>query len=87
MANFKVKRLEHFEQLAKRVDTINSNEQVDEDSVSPGASPQVPGSISGMGNPVAPTPTSIGSGDNFNPSQKRKKKGKKILEFSEFNRL
>ena len=87
MANFKVKRLEHFEKLEKAVSSIRSTGQVDEESVAPGVSPQVPASIGGMGNPVAPTPTSVGSGDNFNPSQRKKKKGKKILEFSEFRSL
>jgi hypothetical protein len=57
-----------------------------EDAVAPGLSAQVPGSISGMGNPVAPTPTSIGSGDNFNPAKKRGKgkKDKRVLEFNDF---
>lgn len=63
-----------------------SNEATFEDAVAPGVSPQVPGSIGGMGNPVAPTPTSIGSGDNFNPQKrtKRSKKDKRVLEFKEF---
>lgn len=56
--------------------------KVYEESVPPGVSFQVPGSIGGMGNPVAPTQTELGSGDNFNP--KKKKKGKKVLEFNDF---
>lgn len=57
-----------------------------EDAVAPGISAQVPGSIGGMGAIVAPTPTSIGSGDNFNPPRKKKsdKKDKRVLEFSDF---
>jgi hypothetical protein len=57
-----------------------------EDAVAPGVSAQVPGSIGGMGNPAAPTPTSIGSGDNFNPTKKRGtgKKDKRVLEFNDF---
>jgi hypothetical protein len=57
-----------------------------EDAVAPGISAQVPGSIGGMGAIVAPTPTSIGSGDNFNPPRKKKndKKDKRVLEFNDF---
>jgi hypothetical protein len=57
-----------------------------EDAVAPGLSAQVPGSIGGMGAIVAPTPTSIGSGDNFNPPRKKKndKKDKRVLEFNDF---
>ena len=57
-----------------------------EDAVAPGLSAQLPGSIGGMGNPVAPTPTSIGSGDNFKPTKKRGtgKKDKRVLEFNDF---
>lgn len=57
-----------------------------EDAVAPGVSAQVPGSIGGMGAIVAPTPTSIGSGDNFNPPRKKKsgKKDKRVLEFNDF---
>ena len=56
-----------------------------EEAVAPGVASQVPGSIGGMGAIVAPTPTSIGSGDNFNPKNKSKdKKRKKVLEFNDF---
>lgn len=58
---------------------------VNENSASPGLAAQVPGSIGGMGPIVPPTPTSLGSGDNFNASKKKKStKKKRILEFSEF---
>ena len=46
----------------------------------PGVALQVPGSIGGQGNPVAPTQSSIGSGDNFQP----KTKGKNIKSFDHF---
>jgi hypothetical protein len=55
-----------------------------EDMAAPGVSPQVPGSIGGMGDPVAPTPTSLGSGDNFGPRKTKVNKKKKVLEFSDF---
>ena len=60
------------------------NKQISEEAVAPGVSPQVPGSISGMGPTLAPTPTRIGSGDNFQQVVKKKKKKKSLLEFSEF---
>jgi hypothetical protein len=55
--------------------------------VAPGVSPQVPGSIGGMGPIKAPTATSFGSGDNFNPTKtKKKKKHSMILGFADFVR-
>ena len=51
----------------------------------PGVAIQVPGSIGGMGAIVAPTATTLGSGDNFNPvKKKKKKKTTHILEFADF---
>lgn len=57
--------------------------RVSEDVVAPGVSPQVPGSISGMGPITPPTADSIGSGDNFGPALKKKKKSA-VLGFSDF---
>ena len=67
-------------------DNKGSRQATFEEAVAPGVSPQVPGSIGGMGNPVAPTPTSLGSGDNFNPKKRKKssKKDNRVLEFNEF---
>lgn len=72
--------------LSGEVRVLEKREPTFEEAVAPGVSPQVPGSIGGMGNPVAPTPTSLGSGDNFNPTKrkKRSKKDKRVLEFAEF---
>jgi hypothetical protein len=53
-----------------------------EDSVAPGGAFQTPASIGGMGNPVAPTQTTLGSGDDFSP--KKKKNRKRVLEFNDF---
>lgn len=50
----------------------------------PGMAVQVPGSIGGMGPITPPTATSFGSGDNFNPPKKKKKRAGHILEFSDF---
>lgn len=68
-----------------------AQKQVNEDAVAPGAgtSPQVPGAIGGMGAIVAPTRTSIGSGDQFQSTKKKKTKTKKtknafIMEFNDF---
>jgi hypothetical protein len=36
-----------------------------------------------MGNPIAPTQTSLGSGDNFQP-KKSKKSNKNIMDFGSF---
>lgn len=87
----KVKKLKQLEDLAAAVDQIHGDESIemmDEDSVAPGVAFQTPGSIGGMGNPVAPTPTSLGSGDNFNPQRRKKnKKDKRVLEFSDFVQL
>jgi hypothetical protein len=55
-----------------------------EESASPGLASQVPGSIGGMGNIVAPTSTSVGSGDRFDSPKSKKSKRKRILEFNEF---
>lgn len=55
-----------------------------EEPVGPGLSFQVPSSIGGMGDPVAPTRDSVGSGDNFNPKKKSSSKKKRILEFNDF---
>lgn len=57
--------------------------QVAEDAVAPGVSPQVPGSIGGMGPITPPTATTLGSGDNFGPSIKKKKKST-VLGFADF---
>lgn len=61
---------------------------VSEEGVAPGVSPQVPGSIGAMGPIVPPTPTSIGSGDNFatigHPTKKKKKKSSFVMGFSDF---
>jgi hypothetical protein len=56
---------------------------VKEDAVAPGVSFQTPSSIGGMGTPVAPTQTSLGSGDNFQP-KKSKKSNRNILDFNSF---
>lgn len=56
---------------------------VKEDAIAPGVSFQTPASISGSGNPVAPTPTTVGSGDNFQPT-KTKKSNKNIMDFKTF---
>jgi hypothetical protein len=56
---------------------------VKEDVASPGVAFQTPASIGGSGNPLAPTPTSLGSGDNFQP-KKSKKSNKNIMDFSSF---
>lgn len=55
--------------------------QISEEGESPGVSPQVPGSIGGMGPIIPPTSNSIGSGDNFNM---RKKKKSAVLGFHDF---
>ena len=57
--------------------------QVKEDAAAPGVAFQTPASIGGSGNPVAPTPTSVGSGDNFQPA-KSKKSNKNIVDFKTF---
>ncbi len=59
---------------------LDKVDKVAEDAVAPGVSMQVPATIGSMGPIVAPTQTTLGSGDNFNP----KKKKKRIMEFSEF---
>lgn len=56
---------------------------VKEDVSSPGVAFQTPASIGGSGNPVAPTPTSLGSGDNFQP-KKNKKSDRNIMDFKSF---
>jgi hypothetical protein len=57
-----------------------------EEASAPGVSPQMPGSIGSMGPITPPTATTLGSGDNFNPMKKikKKKKATHILEFSDF---
>ena len=62
-----------------------TNRGVLEDAVTPGVTPQVPGSIGGAGPIEPPTQNSIGSGDKFNSSiiNKKKKKGG-ILDFKTF---
>lgn len=55
-----------------------------EEAGAPGVSPQVPGSIGSMGPITPPTATTLGSGDNFSPMKKKKKKSTHILEFSDF---
>jgi hypothetical protein len=57
--------------------------QVKEDAIAPGVTMQTPASISGMGNPIAPTQTAVGSGDNFQP-RKSKKSNKNIMDFTSF---
>lgn len=56
--------------------------------VAPGVSPQVPGSIGSMGPITPPTPTSLGSGDNFSAvgtfGKKKKKSSAKVLGFADF---
>jgi hypothetical protein len=59
---------------------LDKIDKVAEEAVAPGVAMQVPASIGGMGPIVAPTRTSLGSGDDFSP----KKKKKRIMEFSEF---
>ena len=56
------------------------SKKTNEEAAMPGAGMNVPGSIGSMGPITPPTPTSLGSGDDFNP----KKKKKRIMEFSEF---
>ena len=56
---------------------------VKEDATAPGVAFQTPASISGSGNPVAPTQTNVGSGDNFQP-RKTKKSNKNIMDFKSF---
>ena len=51
--------------------------------MAPGVAFQTPASIGGSGNPVAPTLTSLGSGDNFQPA-KSKKSNKNIVDFKTF---
>jgi hypothetical protein len=90
MSIFNIKRPKIVEDLIAEATAIigskaqasQKSKDVHEDSVAPGVAYQVPASIGGMGNPVAPTQTSIGSGDNFNP--KRKKRNKRVLEFNDF---
>ena len=61
------------------------DKQVTEDGVAPGVSPQVPGSIGGMGAITPPTETSFGSGDNFGIQKKgKKKKYGVVLGFADF---
>jgi len=57
--------------------------QVKEDAVAPGVAFQAPTLVSGMGDPIAPTQTSLGSGDNFQPRAK-KKSNKAIMDFKTF---
>lgn len=57
--------------------------QVKEDAVAPGVAFQTPASISGSGNPSAPTSTTLGSGDNFQPG-KTKKSNRNIVDFKTF---
>lgn len=56
---------------------------VKEDVAAPGVSLQTPASIGSMGNPVAPTQTTVGSGDSFQ-STKSKKSNKNIMDFKSF---
>lgn len=56
---------------------------VKEDIAAPGVALQTPASIGSMGNPVAPTQTSFGSGDSFQ-STKSKKSNKNIMDFKSF---
>jgi len=56
---------------------------VKEDATAPGVAFQTPATISSMGNPVAPTQTSVGSGDNFQP-KKSKKSSRNIVDFKTF---
>ena len=57
--------------------------QVKEDAMAPGVAMQTPANIGGMGDPIAPTQTSLGSGDNFQP-RKNKKSNKNIMDFASF---
>ena len=83
-----VKRIQQLEDLiaeAVSIKNLSKFEDAAPAGVSPGVSAQVPGTIGGMGPIVPPTPTSIGSGDNFNPPKRAKnKKDKRILEFADF---
>ena len=56
---------------------------VKEDVAAPGVSLQTPASTGSMGNPVAPTQTTVGSGDSFQ-STKSKKSNKNIMDFKSF---
>ena len=56
---------------------------VKEDVAAPGVALQTPASIGSMGNPVAPTQTTVGSGDSFQ-SNKSKKSNKNIMDFKSF---
>jgi hypothetical protein len=56
---------------------------VKEDVAAPGVALQTPASIGSMGNPVAPTQTTVGSGDSFQ-STKSKKSNKNIMDFKSF---
>ena len=62
--------------------------QVSEDGgvSAPGVAIQTPGSIGSMGPITPPTPTSLGSGDNFGPkiNKKKTKKSSSILGFADF---
>ena len=62
--------------------------QVSEDGgvSAPGVAIQTPGSIGSMGQITPPTPTSLGSGDNFGPkiNKKKTKKSSSILGFADF---
>jgi hypothetical protein len=56
---------------------------VKEDAMAPGVAFQTPASIGGMGDAIAPTQTTPGSGDNFQP-KKSKKSNKNIMDFASF---
>ena len=56
---------------------------VKEDIAAPGVALQTPASIGSMGNPVAPTQTTVGSGDKFQ-STKSKKSNRNIMDFKSF---
>lgn len=57
---------------------------VKEDATAPGVVFQTPASIGSSGNPVAPTQTSLGSGDNFQPKKSKKSTNRNIMDFKSF---
>lgn len=56
----------------KNYDKNVSEQAVAAPAATPGGDMNMPGMITGMGDPIAPTRTTPGSGDNFNPKKKKK---------------
>lgn len=60
-----------WDTAVKVAEILNKNSKVTEEIYPIGA--QIPGSINGQGTPVAPTSTTVGSGDKFQSTKKDKK--------------